>query len=248
MKIALISDIHGNFVSFQAALADIDEVNVDQIVCLGDALATGPQPQQCLQMLQGREIPTVLGNAEAWLLDPQPTDEPSDFMRFVEEVDQWCAEQLSDADRNHVRSFQPTIEIKADAKQDDETSLLCFHGSPLSYNDIIVATTSEEKLAEKFASVHATVAAGGHTHEQMLRRYRDLIIINPGSVGMPFERNRETGEPNNVCRAEYAILTFKGARVSVDFRRVPVAYTAIAQAVRESDMPHATQWLGYWIE
>lgn len=118
----------------------------------------------------------------------------------------------------------------------------------MSYNDIIVATTPEDNLAEKFASVQATVAAGGHTHEQMLRRYRDFIIINPGSVGLPFERNRETGEPNNVCRSEYAILTLEGDQVSVDFQRVPVAHAAIAQAVRESGMPHATQWLGYWIE
>lgn len=131
MKIALISDIHGNFVSLQAALANIDEVNVDQIVCLGDALATGPHPHQCLHILQDREIPTVLGNADAWLLGPQPADDPSDFMRFVEDVDQWCAEQFSDADLNHMRSFQLTIEIQADAEKEGETSLFCFHGSPL---------------------------------------------------------------------------------------------------------------------
>jgi predicted phosphodiesterase len=67
MRTALIADIHANLVSFDAVLADIDRARMDQIVCLGDVAATGPQPRETLARLRRLGCPVVLGNADAWL-------------------------------------------------------------------------------------------------------------------------------------------------------------------------------------
>ncbi|NIW96182.1 MAG: metallophosphoesterase, partial [Phycisphaerae bacterium] len=83
---------------------------------------------------------------------------------------------------------------------------LCFHGSPQSNTDLIFATTSEEDLERMLSGFQATGMAGGHSHTQMLRRYKDVLLFNPGSIGMPFEYSRQTGQVRNPPWAEYALL------------------------------------------
>jgi len=95
MRIALLSDIHGHLVPFEAVLADLQNDSPDQIVCLGDVAATGPRPRAVIERLRALDPPVVMGNTDAFLLDPQPYegDDPT-WQRFTE-IDQWCAGQLS---------------------------------------------------------------------------------------------------------------------------------------------------------
>jgi predicted phosphodiesterase len=72
MRIALISDIHGNEVALEAVLKDIKKAGVDQIACLGDVVALGPLPVAVLQMIQDLDCPCVLGNHDAFMIDPPP--------------------------------------------------------------------------------------------------------------------------------------------------------------------------------
>ena len=72
MRIAIIANIHANRVALDAVLADIEALRPEQIVCLGDVAATGPQPRQAVERLRALGCPVVMGNADAWLLDPQP--------------------------------------------------------------------------------------------------------------------------------------------------------------------------------
>lgn len=70
MKVALISDIHGNAVALEAALAAIEEEGVDRVVCLGDVAATGAQPRQVIRRLRELGCPVVMGNTDAQFLSP----------------------------------------------------------------------------------------------------------------------------------------------------------------------------------
>ena len=139
MTIALMADIHGNLAAFDAVLDALKTESPDQIICLGDVAATGPQPSEVLRRLRELRCPVVMGNADAELLDVAPpgpeTDEES---RRIADISRWCAAQLDDADRAFLASFQPTVEIPLG----EERSLLCCHGSPRSYDDVIVAATS----------------------------------------------------------------------------------------------------------
>lgn len=88
--------------------------------------------------------------------------------------------------------------------------------------------------------------AGGHTHTQMLRRYRDMLIVNPGSVGLPFEHTRVAGHTRNPPWAEYAVVSYVDGRLGVDLRRTPVDIRAVVRASLDSKMPHMGWWARDW--
>lgn len=242
MRIAIFSDVHGNLVALDAAFEDIQRQVVDQVVCLGDVAASGPQPHQVIQRLIEMQIPCVMGNADRWLLEPEPYRGENEIYRRVSEIDAWCAHQLTVADFNFLRSFQETIELPFS----EHGVLLCYHGSPRSNTDMISAGTPEDDLKSLLSGFQAMVMAGGHTHVQMLRRYRESILINPGSVGLSYEVEISGEKTHNVPRAEYAILAWMSGGLSVSFHRVPLELTLIRQAALQSDMPHADWWAGEW--
>jgi putative phosphoesterase len=238
MKIALIADIHANLVSFDAVLADIERANAEQLICLGDVAATGPQPRETLARLRTLGCPVIMGNADAWLLSPQPPDDTGSEARMIFEVSSWCAEQLLPEDLEYIRAFHTTLEVPLG----ERGALLCFHGSPRSYDEIMVATTPEEQLERMLGGAHAEVMAGGHTHAPMLRRYKDVLLVNPGSVGLPYEVAAQSNHVRNPPWAEYALLTASGDGLNIEFRRVPVDERAVVNALRASGVPHA-EWL-----
>jgi predicted phosphodiesterase len=168
MRIALFSDIHGNLVSLEAVLADIDREQVDQIICLGDVAAMGPQPREVVARLKALGCPCVMGNHDLHVLDPHLAQEQS---TWIAEVTAWCTAQLAEADLDFVRSFRPLFEIPMDV----HTKLLCYYGSPRSNVDRILSTTPVDELKEMLASHTGTVLAGGHNHVQMLRQHKKMV-------------------------------------------------------------------------
>jgi len=68
MRVAVISDIHGNLVALKAAVSDIETRKVSRIVCLGDVVATGPQPTEVIEFLQRLACPYVMGNTDETLM------------------------------------------------------------------------------------------------------------------------------------------------------------------------------------
>jgi predicted phosphodiesterase len=242
MKLGIISDIHGNLVSLERVLAALEKDNVDQLICLGDVAASGPQPRDCVERLQAIGCPVVMGNTDVYLLDPQPYEGDDERLRIISDLDSWCHEQLSEENLAFVRSFRPVI----DHPLDENTSLLCFHGSPKANTDIILATTPEEDLAQMLEGDEANFMAGGHTHTQLLRRYKDVLLFNPGSVGLPFEYLRSSGQVRNPPWAEYALLTWAGDSFDLAFRRVSVDVEAVMATAHQSGMPHAAWWTQHW--
>ena len=240
MRIALISDIHGNKVALDAVLASLQQQPPERLICLGDVAATGPQPREVLAQLQRLACPIVMGNTDDWLLNPEPWSAEDEDGRAVLAIELWGAGQLTATERAFIRTFQPTVEVALD----DGQSLLCYHGSPQSYNDIILPTTPEEALAEFLADVEANVLAGGHTHEPMVRVFGDKLLVNPGSVGLP--RIQVGGEIWNPLWAEYAVLEVGNGQLHVELRRAPIDFERLREAAYRSDMPHAELWLRDW--
>lgn len=241
MRIAIISDIHGNLVSLEAVLADITAVGVDQIVCLGDVATLGPQPRETLQRIKELNCPCIMGNHDNYLLDPSILRDYMDAPWFAKSV-AWCTEQLVEEDFQFLRTFVPLLDISLD----DANRLLCFHGSPKSNTDIILAMTPPTNVDELLGGYKTTVMVGGHTHLQMLRQHKGVMLVNVGSVGMPFEQALFVHAPRYLPWAEYGIVDFQQGRVGVELRRVPVDLTAVCQAAENSDFPDAQDWMKNW--
>jgi predicted phosphodiesterase len=238
--LALISDIHGNEIALEAALRDIDSSGIGDIVCLGDVASMGPHPVEVLRRVGELECPVVMGNADAFLLNPTVTS-GDDEMRKIEELDSWCAEQLSEDDRGFIRSFEATVSVDLGGRE-----LLCYHGSPRSFDEIIRPTTPDDELDEMLEGRSAHVFAGGHVHFQMYRRHRRSIVLNPGSVGMSYSRTLPVEDVGLAPWAEYAV--FDRNSLSVSFHRVPYDKMLVADAIERSGMPHsdwlAAEWRG----
>lgn len=245
MRIALISDIHGNLTSLEAVLADIARQEVNQIIFLGDAVTLGPQPREVFSRLRELGCPCILGNHETFLLAPallkDYTNQP-----WVLEVITWCRQQLTPDDLAFLHTFHPYLEVSLDPERPKASKMLCFHGSPHSNQDVILATTEKKKLKKMFAGHKAAIMAGGHTHVQMMRQHNGTVLLNPGSVGMPFQATPFKGAPRILPWAEYAMVNWSNRVLSIDLRRVPVSLEAILVAATTSDMPDRQNWVNNW--
>ena len=148
MRIAFISDIHGNFTALQAVLVDIKSQNIDQIICLGDVVTLGPQPREVLNTLRALNCVLVKGNHDAAVLDPEEAEKFEITEHLIPDL-YWCREQLTLDDLNYIDAFRSTYEIKLP----NGVTILCFHGSPLSTTDLIQSTTPENLLDKYFEGI-----------------------------------------------------------------------------------------------
>jgi predicted phosphodiesterase len=233
MRLALLADLHGNLLALEAVLAALAREGVTQLVCLGDVAATGPQPRETVQRLRALDCPVVMGNADVELFDRPTTLSDDMATRRIAEMARWSAAQLTPDDLAFLRSFQPTVSVQLPG----DGRLLCFHGSPRSYDDILRATTPAEELAPLLAGhEEAVLLAGGHTHERLYRRLGAQTLINPGSVGLPLDPPW----------AEYAIVRAEDNGLSVDFRRARFDLDALIDSIVASGMPHAGWLAAEW--
>ena len=239
MRIAFISDIHGNFTAFQAVIADIKSQSIDQVVCLGDTVTLGPQPIEVLNALRELNCLYVKGNHDAAVLDPESAGQYEITKHLVPDL-HWCKEKLSADDINFIKSFKPMIEI--DLSRGNQ--ILAFHGSPLSTIDIIQATTPNEQLDIYFAGQKANIFIGGHSHIQMVRRYDSKLILNSGSTGNAFRFAYSRGKPVYLLPwAEYMIIDQSKESLSIDARRVYFDTEELIKIVKKSHLPGMDWWL-----
>ncbi|MCB0188063.1 MAG: metallophosphoesterase family protein, partial [Caldilineaceae bacterium] len=218
MRVALLADIHGNLFAFEAVLQALAARRIDQIICLGDVAIFGPQPREALIRLQAAGCSVVMGNTDAWALDPKPHPYRNEQTPYINAIELWGADQLANDDLAYIRSFQPTVNVELD-NQPGVATLLCYHGSPRSFHDSIVATTPIAELAPMFRGQDALILAGGHTHQQYLRRYHDKYLLNPGSVGRAYEIWAD-GTAHDSPWAEYALVEWCAGNLRIDLRRV----------------------------
>jgi predicted phosphodiesterase len=237
MRVAVISDIHGNAVALEAVELDLQRSPADQVVCLGDAIQGGPQPAEVVAKLRALACPVVMGNADAWMLTGVETGNEG-VSPAQETMRQWSLTQLSAADRQFIAEFVPTVTLPLP----EGRTLLAFHGSPASFDDILLPETPFDEFTRLYGPYAPAILTGGHTHIQYVRRLGDTFYFNPGSVGVAYDRDQPDEPevaPHLDSWAEYAVLDVSGQRVALEFRRVPFAAEALIQAARAAGSPHS---------
>jgi predicted phosphodiesterase len=192
VSLALVSDIHGNGRALAAVVDELERLEVREAICLGDAVQGGDEPREVLDRLAALGWPVILGNADDFLLEI-PADSPEPITDRHLSKREWTLEQLEPRHLDQIRSFPRTLELGR---------LLAFHGSPRSYDDVLLPETDDDSAwrAESF-----DVLAGGHTHLQWTRLISGALYVNPGSVGV-----------SDDGLAQFALLTDR----SVVFKRV----------------------------
>jgi putative phosphoesterase len=191
MRILLISDIHANPWALHAV--ELNAGPVDQILCAGDTVNYGPRPGPILDWLRRLDAVTVRGNhdnAVAFAVDPKAS--PAKQLLALAMRD-WTRQQLDATDLGWLLS----LERRATC-QYAGCRFVLVHGTSLDplYDYRLTPNASEGLLDELTQGVKADVLLVGHTHLPLLRKHRELTIVNPGSVGQPLD-----GDP----RAAYAV-------------------------------------------
>lgn len=242
MRIGVISDVHGNLPALEAVLARLEDESIDRYVCLGD-IAVGPWASECVKRLRALGPDMIMGNWDAWILDGDPPCADTVVGRMLLEMGSFWANRLDDSDLAFMRSAK--LELKIDGP-DGSKGIVCFHGSPRSYNEPILASSPTEKLSHMLEKYSSVVVLVGHTHIQMTRRMPFTIIVNPGSVGLPFYE-----WPATAARvapwAEYGIVDFESEdEVHIDLRRTPYDYESVMEYALSSGVPHAEWWTACW--
>jgi predicted phosphodiesterase len=238
MRIAIISDIHGNCVALEAALNDIKQADVDQIVCLGDAVQGGPQPAEVVARLRELDCPIVMGNADDWLLtgfDSGAENIPEERRVRMDKVREWQLTCLSEDDLDFIRAFKSTVQIRLN----DERTLLCYHGSPKSFDHVILPQTSEEEARGYLEPQENKIYTGGHTHMQFIRHFGRTFHFNPGSVGVAYRHDQPDDHFRLDPWAEYALLSSRSGNLSLEFRRIPFDVQLLISIYKTSGRPFA---------
>ena len=241
MRVALISDSHGNYVALAAILRDMTRQEIDRVVCLGDMIQGGAQPKETLDAVRELDCPVIMGNSDDFLLGS--TAEPIDKLpSSAIEIREWTLSRLSDDDTAFIRNFEPTVIERLVGNH----HLLCFHGSPTSYLDIILPHTEDARVDGWLTEPRAQYFAGGHTHLQQIRKVANGLFVNPGSVGAVFDIRLPQDQIRLSPWGEYAVLSIDATGVSIDFRRVNFDLNEMEAQVRRSGRPYGDELLAQY--
>lgn len=180
MRVAAISDIHGNLPALEAVLTEVRLERLDVMVFCGD-VASGPMPAETIDVLMTlRDARFVRGNADRGLIEEFDGKARGEMPGpFVD----WCAKQISRRHRDFLASFEDKIEIDG---VDGLGRVLFCHATPRNDMDVMTVETPVERVRILLAGVDATVVVCGHTHMQFDRMVDRVRVVNAGSVGMPY--------------------------------------------------------------
>ncbi len=232
MRIAAISDIHANSVALNEVFSVIASANIDKTVCLGDIATLGPSPNEVVNVLREYDWTFIRGNHDDYLFDPELLAAHSD-KAIIRESIEWSRARLSQDNLRFIRNHQTEPLLFRDC----DVNLAFYHGSPRSNIDDILSDTDQSQLDAMLGGTTADVFVGGHTHIQMLRQHRGLLIVNAGSVGIPFFEYVRNGNPEVMPYAEFAIIDVRHGRVSAELVKVALNKRKLILAVSKSDNP-----------
>jgi putative phosphoesterase len=221
MRVAAISDIHGNAPALEAVLAEVGRDKPDLTVFCGD-VASGPMPAETIDLLltlKGARF--VRGNADRGLIEEfdgkPPSDMPGPFA-------DWCAKQITRRHRDFLASFEDTVLIDG---VDGLGRVLFCHATPRNDTDVFTVESPVERVRGLLAGVDADLVVCGHTHMQFDRMVDRVRVVNAGSVGMPY------GIPG----AYWAMLG-----PDVDMRRTDYDRDTAAKRIRAKDWDNAEEF------
>ncbi|MDO8188915.1 metallophosphoesterase family protein [Conexibacter sp. JD483] len=207
--LAVLYDVHGNLPALDAVLAEAHAAGATRWLLGGDYALFGAWPKETVVRLSElRGATWIRGNGERWANAPAEAPAP------VRPAARWCAAQLGDAAVARLAALPAQAVIDG---------IRCCHGSPLSDVTGLLPEAAPGEAA-LLSEVHEPLLIAGHTHLPLTRAAagrEDLRLLNPGSVGMPFD-----GDP----RAAFALVDGDGA---IQLRRVAYDHHAAAAAVRE---------------
>jgi putative phosphoesterase len=224
--LAILSDMHGNSAATEAVLAEIDAQAPDEVICLGDLVGYGARPNEVIDLVRDRAIPTIMGNYD----DGVGFDRDDCGCAYKDAGERergqaslmWTRGVVTDDRKAYLRTLVPELRREVHGVR-----VRFVHGSPRRMNEYLFADRDPASLARIARGAECDVLVFGHTHVPWDREIEGVRFVNTGSVGKP-----KDGDP----RAAWALLTVEaGMPVQVEIRRVPYDVASMAEAIRAAE-------------
>ena len=230
MKIAIISDIHANLEALKSTLEDIKKRKVDKIICLGDILAKGVHPKECIELIKENCDIVLRGNCDRYF-----SEEHNDINELSEEEVKrinWNQSMLNDEERKYLLNLPFSYEFYMSG-----SLVRLFHATPEKDNIVIINNDEIQTKLKMFypsnntmSQKNADVVIYGHIHHQYMDKIYNKTIINVGSVGNSFDVIRNPLKDSNVMettKSNYLIIEGEydskkySSDISFQFIKVP---------------------------
>ena len=227
MRLAVITDVHGNVPALHAALARAEVLGVDEIYCGGDLVGYGPQPNEICRMIEERAIPTIYGNydyAIARDLDDCGCFYPTPRDREIGQSSvAWTLAHTDERSKRFMRELPFDLRFELAG-----TRVRLVHGSPRKVNEYLL----EERAASTFERIAQMADCDallfGHTHKPWIKEYGGVLFVNCGSVGKP-----KDSDP----RGSFALLEERDSHARASIERVAYDVESVAAEVRRVGLP-----------
>lgn len=248
MTIALFSDIHANLPALEAFFEDVEKRNVDSIYCLGDLVGYNIWPNEVVEEIRKRNIPTIAGNYD-FGIGRTSNDCGCAYKTDEEKANgavsiSFTNERINAENRAYLRILPAHIKVEFQLNGDN-LNLLLVHGSPRRINEYLFEDREEKSLLRILEKADADIMCFGHTHKPYHR------ILNSGNEEQPHYRHAinlgSVGKPkDNDTRGGYVILEIDESSsvldkdsIHVEFIRFEYDIEKAAQGVEESILPNA---------
>jgi len=221
LKIAVLSDVHGNLPALEAVLRDCAKYSVEQIWYLGDFVGYIPFPNEVIERLRDENAVSIIGNYDLKVLSFARNAQRWKKNKTLEKYSafEWNYKALSEASKRYLRMLPKERRIKVAG-----LDVLLTHGSPADNEEGIGPTMPAKRLNELAKIARADLVLCGHTHRPFKKLAGNVLFVNAGSVG----------RPEGDTRASYAILNFAGGRVAVRHYKVKYDIARATRAIREA--------------
>jgi putative phosphoesterase len=223
MRIAVLSDIHGNLLALDACLADLaSQGGADAVVVAGDMCLGGPKPKKVLQRLEEIGAACVRGNTDRYIGDDSSKEQhdSAEAARIA-----WTRRELGEHWRSWLKALPFALRIG-----EDDNQLLIVHANPKSDDEHLWPDADESVLKRLIGKERASAVAFGHLHLPYVRMWRGKLLVNVASAGLP-----KDGDP----RACYAIFTEREGGWQVKHRRVAFDTKRVATQLADCGIPES---------
>jgi putative phosphoesterase len=226
MKVAIISDIHANIHALQAVWEDIESQKPDRVYCLGDLVGYGAYPNEVVEFIGDRAIPTVMRNFDEGIGfdfdDCGCFYQDIELKRLGDQSMKWSRVRTSDENKAFLRSLPMQIRV-----EEKGPKLLMVHGSPRKISEYLYRDRPQATF-EHFARIaRSDVIFFGHTHLPYRKKVGRTHFVNAGSVGKP-----KDGDP----RAGYVLAKLSWP-ARIEYRRVKYDVASAVKAIRDAGLP-----------
>ncbi|HET6276618.1 MAG TPA: metallophosphoesterase family protein [Candidatus Cybelea sp.] len=225
MRIAVLSDVHGNLLGLDACLADLEsQGGADAIVIAGDICLDGPKPKKVLQRIEEIGAACIRGNTDRYLSEDAPGKK---FESGESAQIEWTRREVGERWLSWLRDLPFALRIGEDRNQ-----LLIVHANTQTDDEHIWPDADDEALQRLIGEDGAMAIAYGHLHIPYARMWRGKLLVNVSSAGLP-----KDGDP----RAGYAIFTERDGGWQVKHRRVAFDVKKVATQLADCGIPESAE-------